>query len=162
MSRHFRPRLTAVDKSARAADCTARTTRTSGDPPPHDSDSSHRNVHRDGRAPSRDFKALADALPHSYPATTERDGNTVIADAKKTVKKAAYLIHVAANMTSYHEADVTDDSQDYFEDSSPTYSRPGDSDSFLYLFPIIFIGTPPSCVYQFFVGLYYIHNFVHI
>ena len=89
---------------------------------PEDSDSNHRR-----RAPSRDFKALADALPHTYPATTERDGNTVIADAKKAVKKA-YLIHVADNMTSDDEAGVTDDSQDYSDYSEPIYSRPGDSD----------------------------------
>jgi hypothetical protein len=95
-----------------------------------DSDSSSRNVLRDScdsHASSRDFKALADALPHSYPATTERDGNTVIADAKKAVNKA-YLLHVAANMTIDDEAGVTDDSQDYFDDSAPIYSRPGNSD----------------------------------
>jgi hypothetical protein len=37
-------------------------------------------------------------------------------------------MHVAANMTSDDEAGVTDDSQDYFDDPAPTYSRPGDSD----------------------------------
>ena len=78
----------------------------------------------DGRAPSRDFKALADALPHSYPTTTERDGNAVIAEAKtaaKTATKKAYLMHLAQHMTSDDEAGVTDD-------SGPIYSKPVDFD----------------------------------
>jgi hypothetical protein len=93
-----------------------------------DSDGSCRGVRR-----SHDFKALrvTDALPHTYPATTERDGNAVIAEAKtaaKTAAKKAYLMHLARNMTSDDEAGVTDDSHDYYDDSAPIYSQPGDSD----------------------------------
>jgi hypothetical protein len=65
---------------------------------------------------SRDFKVLADALPHSYPATTKRDGNEVITEAKtaaKTAVKKAYLMHLAQHMTIDDEAGVTDDSHDY-------------------------------------------------
>ena len=85
---------------------------------PEDSNGSRRNVRRDSRAPSRDFEALADALSHTYPASTGRDGNVVIADAKKAAKQA-YLMHVANNMTSDDEAGVTDDSQDYSHYSEP-------------------------------------------
>jgi hypothetical protein len=76
------------------------------------------------------LKDLAAALPHSYPATTERDGNAIIAEARaasKTAAKQAYLMHLAANMTSESdEAGVSDDSHDYY--SHNVYSAPGDSD----------------------------------
>ena len=70
------------------------------------------------------------SLPHSYPATTERDGNEIIAEARAASKKAAkqaYLMHLAANMNSESdEAGISDDSQDYY--SNNVYSAPGDSD----------------------------------
>jgi hypothetical protein len=91
------------------------------------SDGARRNVRRTS---SRHLKDLAAALPHSYPATTERDGNAIIAEARaasKTAAKQAYLMHLAANMTSESdEAGVSDDSHDYY--SHNVYSAPGDSD----------------------------------
>ena len=45
----------------------------------------------------------------------------------KTAAKQAYLMHLAANMTSESdEAGVSDDSHDYY--SHNVYSAPGDSD----------------------------------
>ena len=89
-----------------------------------DSDASRRGVRRTKRP---DFKALAEALPHSYPATTERDGNDIIAEAKKAAKKA-YLMTVAQGIHSDDdEAGITDD--DYYDDyDAPIYSKPGDRD----------------------------------
>ena len=52
------------------------------------------------REPKHDFKALADALPHTYPDTAERNGNAIIAEARaasKNAAKTAYLTHLAAN-----------------------------------------------------------------
>ena len=93
-----------------------------------DSDASRRGVRRTKRP---DFKALAEALPHSYPATTERDGNDIIADAKNAAKKAyskAYLMTVAQGIHSDDDAaGITDD--DYYDDyDEPIYSKPGDRD----------------------------------
>ena len=88
---------------------------------------SRRGVRRTKRP---DFKALAEALPHSYPATTERDGNEIIAAAKKAGKKA-YLMTLAQNIHSDDDdaAGVTDDDYyDDYEDAGPVYSKPGDRD----------------------------------
>ena len=90
-----------------------------------DSDASRRGVRHTKRP---DFKALSDALPHSYPATTERDGNEIIAEAKKAAKKA-YLMTVAQGIHSEDDdaAGVTDD--EYYNDyDAPIYSKPGDRD----------------------------------
>jgi hypothetical protein len=92
-----------------------------------DSDASRRGVRRDKRP---NFKALAEALPHSYPATTERDGNEIIAAAKAAGKKA-YLMTLAQNIHSDDDdaAGVTDDDYyDDYEDAGPVYSKPGDRD----------------------------------
>ena len=89
-----------------------------------DSDASLRGVRHTKRP---DFKALSDALPHSYPATTERDGNDIIAEAKKAAKKA-YLMTVAQGIHSDDDAaGITHD--DYYDDyDAPIYSKPGDRD----------------------------------
>ena len=65
----------------------------------------------------------------SYPATTERDGNEVIA-ATKTVCKKAYLMYLAKNIhRDDDEAGVTDDDYyDDYEDACPVYSKTGDRD----------------------------------
>ena len=88
-----------------------------------DSDASRRGVRRTKRP---DFKALADALPHSYPATTERDGNELITAAKKAGQKA-YLMTLAQGIHNDDDyaAGVTDDDS-YDDYDEPIYSKPGD------------------------------------
>ena len=120
-------------------------------------------------APSRDLKALADSLPqaHSYPVTTERDGNAIIAEASaasdsEKASKTAYLTHLTLTLQTLTRMRLVSRTTPKTTLTSLRIFTQARALLTLINSYISSLSPPPFLCLSIFVGAYYIDNFVHV